>query len=295
MNGSKKNLNSFSLEEKRSLVVKESGDFSVRSQCDFLGLARSSFYYQPVPVFPEELKLMNRLDEIFTESPFYGTRRLKAVLRREGWEVGRDRIRSLVQKMGLEAIYPKRNLSQPHPGHKIYPYLLSGIEITAPNQVWSTDITYIRLACGFMYLVAVIDWFSRYVLSWRLSNTLEADFCVEALEEALGRWSPDIFNTDQGAQFTSEAFTAPLLARDIRISMDSRGRALDNVFVERLWRSVKYEEIYLKEYRTVLELREGLVSYFDFYNQRRPHQSLEYRTPSEIHFGGENVLVCVNG
>lgn len=295
MNGSKKNLSSFSLEEKRSLVVPRHDGFSIRRQCEFLDLNRSSFYYQPVPVSAEELKLMNRLDEIFTMYPFFGSRKLTVQLQSEGFEVGRDHVRTLMRKMGLMAIYPKRDLSRPHPEHRIYPYLLKGLEITAPNQVWSADITYIRLSCGFMYLMAIIDWFSRYVLAWQLSNTLEADFCVEALEEALGLWHPDIFNTDQGAQFTSEAFTAPLLARGIRISMDSRGRALDNVFVERLWRSVKYEEIYLKEYRTVLELREGLRSYFAFYNHRRPHQSLGYRTPSVIHFGGESALRCVNG
>lgn len=265
------------------MVRKGFTGFSVRRQCDLLGLHRSSFYYRPVPVSEEELTLMNRMDEIFTQRPFYGSRRLMVELQSEGFDVGRDHVRTLMKKMGLEAIYPKKNLSVPHPDHKIYPYLLKDFQITAPNQVWSADITYIRLVHGFMYLVAILDWFSRYVLSWRLSNTLETDFCLEALEEALERGDPEIFNTDQGSQFTSERFTAPLLVREIQISMDGRGRALDNVFVERLWRSVKYEEIYLKEYRTVPELQSGLKSYFEFYNHRRPHQSLKYKTPWEVH------------
>lgn len=260
----------------------------MRRQCELLGINRSTVYYSPVLGTPEELQLMNRTDEIFTESPFFGSRRLRVLLNHEGWAVGRDRVRSLMKKMGLAAIYPKRNLSRPNPEHRIYPYLLKGLKITLPNQVWSTDITYIRLVPGFMYLVAVLDWHSRYVLSWRLSNTLEADFCVEALEDALGQGNPDIFNTDQGSQFTGNDFTEVLLSRGIRISMDSRGRALDNIFVERLWRSVKYEEIYLKEYRTVLELKQGLGAYFEFYNYRRPHQSLGYKTPAEVHYGEQS-------
>lgn len=268
---------------------------SLRDQCRLLDLNRSSLYYKPVLVSVEEQNLMNRLDEIFTMYPFYGSRRLMVSLQSKGFDVGRDHVRTLMGKMGLEAIYPKMNLSKRNQEHKVYPYLLSDVEILAPFQVWSADITYIRMMKGFMYLVAIIDWFSRYVLSWRLSNTLETDFCVEALREALGFGTPDIFNTDQGCQFTSADFTKILTKRDIRISMDGRGRALDNVFVERLWRSVKYEDIYLKEYGDVPDLRTGLKSYFKFYNNERPHQSLDYQTPSAIHFGGRDELLCVNG
>lgn len=295
MNGSKKNLKSLSLDQRRSLIREGDSDLSLRRQCHLVDLNRSSLYYRPVSVSAEEQVLMNRLDEIFTESPFYGSRRLRVTLREEGFEVGRDHVRTLMNKMGLEAIYPKRSLSQRDESHKIYPYLLSEMQITRPLQVWSADITYIRLVKGFMYLVAIIDWFSRYVLSWRLSNSLEADFCIEALQEALSFGRPDIFNTDQGGQFTSRDFTKILLDREVQISMDGCGRALDNVFVERLWRSVKYEDIYLKEYRAVPELKQGLGSYFQFYNHRRPHQSLEYRTPWDVHCGGKHVLLCVNG
>lgn len=268
---------------------------SLRDQCRLLDLNRSSLYYKPVLVSVEEQNLMNRLDEIFTMYPFYGSRRLMVSLQAEGFDVGRDHVRTLMRKMGLEAIYPKMNLSKRNQEHKVYPYLLSDVEILAPFQVWSADITYIRMMKGFMYLVAIIDWFSRYVLSWRLSNTLETDFCVEALREALGFGMPDIFNTDQGCQFTSQDFTKILTERDIQISMDGRGRALDNVFVERLWRSVKYEDIYLKEYGDIPDLRTGLRSYFQFYNNERPHQSLGYQTPSAIHFGDRDELLCVNG
>lgn len=295
MNDSKKNLKSLSLDQRRSLIGEGDSDLSLRRQCQLLDLNRSSLYYRSVSVSAEEQVLMNRLDGIFTEYPFYGSRRLRVTLREEGFEVGRDHVRTLMKKMGLEAIYPKRSLSQRDESHKIYPYLLSEMQIIRPLQVWSADITYIRLVKGFMYLVVIIDWFSRYVLSWRLSNSLEADFCVEALQEALSLGRPDIFNTDQGCQFTSHDFTKILLDREVQISMDGRGRALDNVFVERLWRSVKYEDIYLKEYRTVPELKQGLGSYFTFYNHRRPHQSLEYRTPWDVHCRGGHVLLCVNG
>jgi len=260
-------------------------NISLRSQCVLLGLSRSSLYYRPVPISPEEQKLMNRLDEIFTEWPFFGSRRLQAVLNAEGYEVGREHVQTLMKRLGLEAIYPKPSLSLRNEAHKIYPYLLLEVEIVRPFQVWSCDITYVRMAQGFMYLVAVIDWYSRFVLSWRLSNSLETDFCVEALTEALERGHPEIFNTDQGCQFTSQVFTQVLLSRGIKISMDGKRRALDNVFVERLWRSVKYENIYLKAYETVRNLEEGLVEYFEFYNTERPHQSLEYRTPEEVHYG----------
>lgn len=228
---------------------------------------------------------MHRIDEIFTETPFYGSRRLLEALRREGWPVGREKVQSFMRRMGLQAIYPKPNLSKKHPEHKTYPYLLARIEIARPNQVWGTDITYIRLKKGFLYLVAIIDWFSRYVLSWRLSNSLDVYFCLEALEEALEQGCPDIFNSDQGSQFTSNDFTRILLSKGIKISMDGRGRAFDNIFTERLWRSVKYEEVYIKDYRDYRDARDGLGNYFLFYNNRRHHQSLGYKTPSEIHLG----------
>ncbi len=230
---------------------------------------------------PYNLELMDNIDKQYLKTPFYGSRKITVSLRNVGYQVNRKRIQRLMQLMGLEAIYPKENLSKRRHDHKIYPYLLKGLPIERPNQVWSTDITYIRLRSGFMYLTAVIDWYSRYVLSWRLSNTLESRFCVEALEEALENFcAPKIFNTDQGCQFTSETFLAPLLKRNIKISMDSKGRALDNIFIERLWRSLKYEEVYLKDYETVREASLSIGKYFNFFNYERPHQSLEYKTPS---------------
>lgn len=271
------------LEQKREIIDWECDEISVREQCEYLGLSRSTLYYEPVSVSQETFRLMNRLDEIFTAYPFYGSRRLVVALKKEGFLVGRARIRSLMRQMGIEAIYPKINLSKRNPEHKIYPYLLSGLEIVFPCQVWSVDITYIRLTKGFMYLVAVIDWYSRYVLSWRLSNSLEADFCIEALKEALSKGSPKIFNSDQGVQFTSQRFTGILISQGIQISMDSKGRALDNIFVERFWRSLKYEDIYIKKYETVFELKQGLFHYFEFYNRTRPHQALGYKTPWEVH------------
>lgn len=289
MSGSKKNLSSLTLDERRSLIDPEDKVFSVREQCRLLELNRSSLYYKPAMVSEAEQELMNRIDEIFTARPFYGSRRLLVALLLQGFDVGRDHVRTLMRKMGLEAIYPKKNLSKRNHEHKVYPYLLRGLAITKVNQVWSTDITYIRLANGFMYLVAVIDWYSRYVLSWGLSNTLDTDFCVVALKEALQFGTPDIFNTDQGCQFTSRDFTCVLLAHGIQISMDGRGRALDNIFVERLWRSLKYEDIYLKEYRYVPELRTGMKNYFEFYNTDRPHQSLSYQTPWQVHCGSDKI------
>lgn len=231
------------------------------------------------------LELMNLLDRQYLATPFYGSRKMTMCLRSLGHPVNRKRVQRLMRLMGLEAIYPKRNLSKRRHDHKVYPYLLKGVDIGRPNFVWSTDITYIRLSSGFLYLTAVMDWFSRYILSWRLSNCLESEFCVEALLEALGNHPPpEIFNTDQGVQFTSENFLDPLLERNIRVSMDSKGRALDNVFVERLWRSLKYEEVYLKEYKTVREARESIGEYFLFYNNKRIHQSLGYQTPQSVHF-----------
>lgn len=262
---------------------------SKRRQCELLELNRSTAYYEPEPISEADLRLMHRTDEMFTECPFFGSRRLMEHLNVEGFDVGRDKVRSIMGMLGLEAIYPKKNTSIRNQMHRVYPYLLKGMEITRPNQVWSADITYIRLSHGFVYLVAVIDWYSRYVLSWKLSNTLDSDFCVEALREALRQGKPDIFNTDQGCQFTSEAFTGPLLKNDIQISMDGKGRALDNVFVERLWRSVKYENIYLNGYSSIPEVGDGLAAYFNFYNHKRLHQSLRYRTPASVYTGIDRV------
>lgn len=257
----------------------------VTRQCEILELSRSSHYYEPVPVSAGDLQLMRLIDEIHLKYPFYGSRRLRDELRDKGYDIGRDHVRTLMRKMGLEALYQKPRLSDPHPEHKIYPYLLRGMEITAANQVWATDITYIPMAKGFCYLVAIMDWASRRVLSWRLSNTLDSSFCVEALEEAIRRFgTPDIFNTDQGSQFTSEAFTGKLLEHGIKISMDGKGRWQDNVFVERLWRSLKYEEIYLKAYESIAEARREIGAYFEFYNHRRRHQSLDRRTPDEVYW-----------
>lgn len=279
-----------SVEEKKKLIESDQGKLSVRKQCELLKLNRSNLYYEPVRVSEEALRIMHRIDEIFTESPFYGSRKILEGLRRDGFSIGRERVQSLMRKMGLIAIYPKPKLSMSHPEHKIYPYLLANLNIVRPNQVWSADITYIRLRPGYLYLVAIMDWFSRYVLSWRLSNSLDVSFCLEALEEALEQGCPDIFNTDQGSQFTSNDFTGILLSKGIRISMDGRGRAFDNIFTERLWRSVKYEEVYIKDYRIYKDAREGLGNYFPFYNDRRYHQSLGYKTPYEVHYG-ESVII----
>jgi len=259
-------------------------ELSVRRQCELIGLNRSSFYYQPAGESEYNLLLMRLLDRQYTRTPFYGWPRMTAWLRREGHSVNPKRVRRLMRLMGLQAIYPKPKTSTPTPGHKKYPYLLRGLKIMHPGQVWSTDITYVPLLRGFMYLTAVIDWFSRYVLAWQLSNTLDGLFCRVALREALEQGRPEIFNTDQGAQFTAVEFTDILETTGIRISMDGRGRALDNVFVERLWRTVKYENIYIMDYGAVPNLDTGLHSYFHFYNHERLHQSLDYRTPAEVHF-----------
>lgn len=261
---------------------------SVAQQCALLALPRSSFYYRPAVVNEADLELMRLLDEQYTETPFYGSRRMQVALEaRVGHAVNRKHVQRLMRQMGLEAVGPKPRLSEPHPGHKVYPYLLRDVPITRVDQVWSTDITYVRLRHGFVFLVAILDWFSRYVLAWELSVTIDGQFCVDALEAALDRSRPEIFNTDQGAQFTATAFTERVEAAGARVSMDGRGRALDNVFVERLWRSVKYEEIYLKDYGTVPEARRQLARYFQFYNDRRPHQSLGYRTPWAVYAGAK--------
>ena len=261
-------------------------DLSVRRQCELLGVNRAGLYYEPVGESEENLLLMRLLDEQYTRAPFYGSRRMTEWLVTRGHEVNRKRISRLMQVMGLEAVYPKPKLSQPGEGHKIYPYLLKGVTVERVNQVWSTDITYIRMAQGFVYLVAVMDWFSRYVLSWSLSMTLEVGFCLEALKSAFRRGQPEIFNSDQGSHFTSEKFTAALKARQVAISMDGRGRCMDNIWIERLWRSLKYEEVYLKDYESVTEARAGIERYFRFYNHERLHQSLGYRTPAAVHLAG---------
>ena len=265
----------------------ECSPVSVRRQCELLNLSRSGFYYEPLPISAEDQTIMNQIDEIYLKYPFYGARRMSRELKGLGFYVGRKRTGSLMNLMGLEAVFPRRNTSKPNPHHPVYPYLLRGVEVSRTNQVWSMDITYIRLARGFVYLAAVIDWKSRYVLSWKLSNTLTSDFCIEALKEALSYGTPEIFNTDQGSQFTSAEFTQELKDRGIQISMDGRGRALDNIFVERLWRSVKYENIYLNCYETIPETQAGLKKYFEFYNVKRRHQSLDYKTPWLIYSGLE--------
>lgn len=257
----------------------------IARQASILGLSRSSAYYEPVPTSAVDLAMMAAMDDIHMKLPFYGIRRIRDELLELGFTVGRQHVATLMRKMGIEALCPKRRLSNAHPGHKIYPYLLRGLDITAAGQVWCTDITYLPMARGFCYLVAIMDWASRRVLSWRLSNTLDASFCIEALEEALNRYgAPAIFNTDQGSQFTSEGFTGVLLSHGISISMDGRGRWMDNVFIERLWRSVKYEEVYLKGYENISEARRELGAYFDFYNHRRKHQGLEGQTPDQAYW-----------
>ncbi len=262
---------------------KDYKNISLSRQCELLNISKGTLYYEPVEIDPYNLELMDLLDRQYTETPFYGSRRMTAWLIRLGYPVNRKRVQRLMRLMGLEAIYPKPNLSKRRQDHEIYPYLLKGLKIQKPDHVWSTDITYIRVGRGFVYLTAIIDWFSRYVISWRLSNTLEPDFCVEALNEALALSQPLIFNTDQGSQYTSKQFIAPLKDHGVRISMDSKGRALDNIFVERLWRTIKYEEVYIKEYRTARDAYLSLKKYLLFYNNERLHQSLGYCTPNEVY------------
>jgi putative transposase len=260
-------------------------DLSITRQARALGISRGSVYYLPRPVPAADLAIMRRMDELHLEFPFVGSRMLRDLLNQEGTQIGRRHVATLIKRMGIEAIYRKPNTSKPAPGHKIYPYLLRGVTIDRPNQVWAMDITYIPMARGFVYLAAVVDWFSRRVLSWRVSITLEAAFCIEALEEALARHGrPEIFNTDQGSQFTSKGFTDVLVKNGIAISMDGRGSWRDNVFVERLWRSIKYEEVYLRAYDTVSEARASIGRYLTFYNGRRPHSSLDRQTPDHAYF-----------
>jgi putative transposase len=270
----------------RPLVEPGHPQLSVRRQCELLGLSRSTLYYEPAGETADNLRLMRLIDREYTAHPFLGSRRLTAWLSGQGEAVNRKRVQRLLRLMGLEAIYPKPKLSAARPGHRVYPYLLRGVGIQRPDQVWSTDITYVPLAKGFMYLAAVLDWYSRYVVAWRLSNTLDGSFCLEMLEEALSRGRPEVFNTDQGVQFTAQAWTGRLESAGVQVSMDGRGRCLDNVFVERLWRTVKYEDIYLRGYEAVPELQRGLGRYFPYYNEERPHQSLEYRTPAAVYRQG---------
>jgi putative transposase len=255
-------------------------ELSIVRQCELLGLARSSRYYQPLGESPENLTLMRAIDEQYLQTPFFGSRRMSKQL-----GVGRERMQRLMRLMGLMAIYPKRRTTRPAAGHKIYPYLLRNVAIERPNQVWSTDITYVPMRQGFVYLVAIMDWYSRYVLAWRLSNTLDGRYCLETLEEALAAGRPEVFNTDQGSQFTAAAFTGRLEKAGVAISMDGRRRALDNVFIERLWWSVKHEEVYRKEYATVWDAEDSLAAYFRFYCHQRIHQALDYQTPAAVYFG----------
>jgi len=266
------------------MIDREHG-LPITQQASTLGISRGSVYYLPRPVSAADLAIMRRMDELHLEFPFAGSRMLRDLLSKEGIEIGRRHVATLMKRMGMEAIYRKPNTSKPAPGHKIYPYLLRGVSVDRPNQVWAMDITYVPMARGFVYLAAVVDWFSRRVLSWRVSITMEAAFCVEALEEALARHGqPEIFNTDQGSQFTSHDFTSVLLKAGIAISMDGKGSWRDNVFVERLWRSIKYEEIYLKAYDTVSDARASIGRYLTFYNGRRPHSSLDRQTPDQAYF-----------
>jgi putative transposase len=261
---------------------------SIRRQCELVSISRASFYRQPADETPENLELMRIIDEAFMETPWYGSRQMARHLRRQGWCVGRKRVRRLMRKIGLSPIYQAPKTSAPHPQHRIYPYLLRHLSIERPNQVWCADVTYIPMRRGFLYLVAIMDWFSRKVLAWRLSNTMDTDFCVAALEEAIARYGrPDIFNTDQGSQFTSFTFTTTLKDAGIRISMDGRGRWMDNVFIERLWRSLKYECVFLSAFETGSEARSGIGSWIDYYNRRRPHSTFGGRTPDEVYATAE--------
>jgi putative transposase len=269
------------------LVEPSHEELSVRRQCELLGLNRSSYYHEPAGESAENLRLMGLIDRVYTDAPFYGSRKMAVEVGRIlGREVNRKRVQRLMRLMGLEAVYPKPNLSGRCRGHRVYPYLLRGVAVERVDQVWGADITYVPMPSGFMYLAAVIDWHSRFVVGWRLSNTLDGSFCLEMLTEALGGGRPEVFNTDQGAQFTAGAFTGALEEAGVAVSMDGRGRCLDNVFVERLWRTVKYEDVYVRCYESVPELARGLGRYFDFYNQRRVHQALGYSTPAAVYHGG---------
>ena len=277
-----------SRERRQKMVDREHPVLSAVRQCALLDISRSSLYYRRKGTSPEDLAVLKAIDQQYLATPFYGSRRMRVWLQRQGYRASRKRVQRLMRTMGLAAIYRRPRTSNPGPGHKVYPYLLGGMEITQPNQVWAADITYIPMARGFLYLVAIMDWYSRYVVAWKLSNTLDADFCLKALEEALGKGRPEVFNTDQGSQFTSEGFTGLLEQHGTRISMDGKGRYTDNIFVERLWRTVKYEEVYLKAYTDGRQAKTELEAYFRFYNAQRPHQALGYRTPAEV-FNGDSV------
>jgi len=282
-----------SASDRRAWLVRAHPELSIRRQCEMLGLARSGVYRRRRPANDNDLEAMRRIDALFTARPFFGARRIAATLTEEGFPIDRKRARRLMRLMGIEALGPKPRTTKPAPGHKIYPYLLRDMKIDRPGQVWAADITYIPIGKGFLYLVAVIDWASRAVLSWRLSNTMDASFCVEALEEALARYDrPEIFNTDQGGQFTGAAFTGVLVAAGVRISMDGRGRWMDNVFIERLWRSLKYEEIYLRGYADGIEARAGIGAWLAFYNEHRLHQALGYRAPMAVYREGAAAGAC---
>lgn len=277
-----------SIEEKKRRIQPDHPKVGIQRQCELIGLPRSSYYSEGLAEqeSPENLEIMKLIDNEYTKHPFYGTRQMRNFLRRNGYKINRKRVQRLMRKMGIQSIAPKPNTSKKHPQHKVYPYLLSNYTVTGSNQVWCTDITYIPLVGGFVYLTAVMDWHSRYVLSWELSITMDNEFCVSALERALRcHGTPYIFNTDQGSQYTSHEFTSALKNKGIKISMDGKGRAMDNIFIERLWRSVKYEEIYVKEFQSVDQLRKSLKKYFGFYNHERPHQSFNGQTPAEIYYG----------
>jgi putative transposase len=294
LTGLKKNLD-LTLEHKRMAIEPGNNQISICRQCELLGLSRSSLYYKPCRDTQYNEQLMKLIDEQYIETPFYGIAKMTEWLARQGHCVNHKRVRRLMRQMGLEAVYPrrKRGLSLQDKQHKIYPYLLRDVQITRPDQVWSADITYVRMYRGWLYLVAVMDWFSRYVLSWELSVTLESEFCISALKHALSFGKPQIFNTDQGSQFTSNDFTDILKAADIQISMDGKGRVFDNIFIERLWRTVKVEEVYLRDYETVTEARYYLGRYFDLYNNKRLHQALGYRTPAEVYGAADGTPVAL--
>ena len=276
--------------ERLALVEREGGELPLKTQAELLSLSRSSLYYRPVEPSAEEVRLKHRIDEIYTDYPFYGSRRIRVQLNREGWSINRKRVQRYMREMGLVAVYPGPNLSKPAPGHKIYPYLLRNVTASYPNHVWGIDITYIRLQKGWLYLVAILDWYSRFVVSWALDHTLEMPFVLDAVDCALSQTIPEIINSDQGSHFTSPQYLDRFLTVGSRISMDGRGRAMDNIFTERLWRSVKYEEVYLNEYVTPRQARQGLTDYFHLYNYERPHQALDYLTPAELYLTTMKVL-----
>jgi putative transposase len=281
------------VDEKRICIQADHSQLSIKRQCELIELPRSSYYREPTlprQEGPDNLEFMRLIDEEYTRHPFYGTRQMRNYLRKEGYKVNRKRVQRLMRKMGIQSVAPKPGTSKPHQGHQIYPYLLRNMVIDHPDQVHCTDITYIRLSGGFVYLTAVMDWHSRFVLSWEVSVTMDADFCVSALERSLRLYgAPEIFNTDQGAQFTSKEFTGILHDHGVRISMDGKGRAMDNIFIERLWRTVKYEEVYLKEYDSVAELKESLKAYFHFYNYERPHKGLGKKSPADIYMAEQRL------